>query len=79
MSVDSKAVAPAEPLGENTLNKVNPVENWVGKSSFAADPGLSAAIDELRVYDHALSAEEIAAAAKAGPDVLPAAATPPAK
>jgi hypothetical protein len=75
--VDGAEPKPAEALGDNTLDKVKPVENWLGKSSFAADPGLSASIDELRVYDHALTADEAAAAFKAGPDALPAA--PPAK
>lgn len=75
--VDGREPQPAESLGENTLDKVKPVENWLGKSSFAADPGLTGSIDELRVYDHALSAEEITALAKAGPDALPAGPKPP--
>jgi hypothetical protein len=70
--VDGREPAPAADLGENTLDKVRPVQNWLGRSSFAADPGLTGAIDELRVYDHALSAAEIAAARDAGPDKLPA-------
>ena len=76
--VDGTEPKPAEALGDNTLDKVNPVQNWLGKSSFAADPGLSASIDELRVYDHALTLAEATAAIKAGPDALPAAATTPA-
>lgn len=69
---DGKEPKPAEPLGDNTLDRVKPVENWLGKSSFSADPGLSASIDEFRVYDHALTAAEVAAALKSGPDALPA-------
>jgi len=53
------------------------MQNWLGRSSFAADPGLTGAIDELRVYDHALGAAEIVAAYEAGPDKLPAAKTSP--
>lgn len=76
---DGKEAGPAETLGANTLDKVKPAENWLGRSSFAADPGLTGAIDELRVYDHALTAEEAAALFSAGPDALPPAAPKPAK
>jgi hypothetical protein len=69
--VDGKEPKPAESLGDNTLDKVKPANNRIGKSSFSADPGLSASVDEFRVYDHALTPEEAAAAFKAGPDALP--------
>lgn len=72
--IDGKEPKPAEDLGENTLDKVRPTNNWLGRSSFDHDPGLSGSIDEVRVYDHALSADEAAAAFKAGPDALPPAA-----
>jgi hypothetical protein len=72
--VDGKEPRPAQHLGDNTLDKVRPVENWLGRSSFAADPGLTAAIDEFRVYDHALTLEEAGALHQAGPDVLPSVA-----
>jgi hypothetical protein len=72
--VDGKEAGAAETLGANTLDKVRPVENWLGRSSFSADPGLTGAIDELRVYDHALTPEEVAAIFAAGADALPAAA-----
>ena len=75
--IDGKEPNPAADLGDNTLDKVKPVENWLGKSSFSADPGLSAAIDEFHVYDEALTADQVAAVLSAGPDALPAAATPP--
>lgn len=69
--VDGKEPKPAESLGDNTLDKVKPVNNRIGKSSFSADPGLSASVDEFRVYDHAITPEEAAALFKAGPDALP--------
>jgi hypothetical protein len=72
--VDGTEPVAAESLGENTLEKVKPVENWLGKSSFSADPGLSASIDEFRVYDHALTLEEAGAMHRAGADALPASA-----
>ena len=74
--VDGKEPNPPADLGDNTLDKVKPMENWLGKSSFSADPGLSAAIDEFRVYDLVLTAADAVAAFKAGPDTLPAAAAP---
>lgn len=69
--VDGKEAGPAADLGENTLDKVDPVKCRVGKSAFDSDAGLTGAIDELRVYDHAMTAEEAAAAFKAGADALP--------
>ena len=70
--VDGKEPSQGELLADNTLDKVKRLENWLGKSSFSADPGLSATIDEFRVYDQALTADELAAILKAGPDALPA-------
>lgn len=69
--VDGAEPKSGEDLGENTLDKVKPVQNWLGKSSFAADPGLTGSIDEFRVYDHALNATEASAIFKAGADALP--------
>ena len=77
--VDGKEPMAAEDLGENTLDKVRQVNNWLGRSSYDQDGGLSGSIDEFRVYDHALSAAEVAAMVKAGPDTLPAPTTAPAK
>jgi hypothetical protein len=74
--VDGREPRPAQHLGDNTLDKVRPVQNWLGRSSFAADPGLTASIDEFRVYDHALTAEEAAKLHQAGADALPPLAGP---
>ncbi len=38
-----------------------PVFNYIGRSQFTADPMLNAAVDDLRIYNYALTAEEIAA------------------
>jgi hypothetical protein len=72
--IDGKEPKPAEDITDAPLSTVNPVVNRLGKSLFDVDPGLSATIDEFRVYDKALSAEEVAAIQKAGPDTLPPAA-----
>lgn len=69
--VDGKPAGTPQDLGDNTLDKVKATSNWVGKSSFDNDAGLSGTVDELRVYDQALTAEEVTAIQKAGPDALP--------
>jgi hypothetical protein len=70
--VDGHEAQPPEDLGENTLKNVKPAHSYLGRSSFDADPGLTVAIDEFRVYDEALSAEQVNALVKAGPSELPA-------
>ena len=70
--IDGKEPHPAEDLGENTLDKIRPVQNYIGRSSFDNDPGLSATIDEFRVYDNALTLDDVTAMVKAGADALPA-------
>jgi hypothetical protein len=72
--IDGKESPDTGDLGDNTLDKVVPSHSWIGRSGFDADPGLSAAIDEFRVYDTALKSDEVAAIFKAGADALPAAA-----
>src|SRR5262249_16942340 len=57
--VDGKETAGPEFFGENSLEHVRPAHNWIGRSAFDENPGLSASIDEFRVYDHALSADEV--------------------
>ncbi len=70
--IDGKEAGTADDLGDNTLDAVHPVHNYIGRSLSDVDPGLSASIREFRVYDRALPADEIAATYKAGPDVVPA-------
>jgi hypothetical protein len=76
--IDGKEPKPAEDLGENTLDQVKQVNNWIGRSSFDQDSGLTGSIDEFRVYDNALTADAAAAVFKAGPDELPTTAATPA-
>jgi regulation of enolase protein 1 (concanavalin A-like superfamily) len=35
-------------------------QNWIGRSQFSADPYLDGRVDEFRIYNRALSAEEVA-------------------
>jgi hypothetical protein len=52
------------------LSQIHDVNDWLGRSQFAADPALSASIDELRIYDQALSSAEIEKSMQAGPDAV---------
>jgi hypothetical protein len=69
--IDGKEGSPAVELGENTLDKVKQEHVYIGRSSFSVDPGLSATIDEFRVFDHAMTAAEVTAYQKAGPEEMP--------
>ncbi|HLP09110.1 MAG TPA: LamG-like jellyroll fold domain-containing protein [Opitutaceae bacterium] len=52
----------------------NPVLNYIGKSQWP-DPMFNGAIDDFRIYNHALSAEAVATLAKATLEPPPGAAT----
>jgi hypothetical protein len=55
--------------------------NWLGRSEWGGDPMFEGSFDEVRLYDTALSGEQIAADYLAGPDALgqlPAKSTAPA-
>jgi hypothetical protein len=38
-------------------------QDWIGRSQFGADPFLDATVDDFQIYDHSLSAAEVAALA----------------
>ncbi|SDS58055.1 glycoside hydrolase family 127 protein [Actinoplanes derwentensis] len=38
---------------------INTTQNWIGRSQYAADPYLTAAVDNLRIHSRALSAAEV--------------------
>jgi hypothetical protein len=71
--IDGKEAGESAELGDATLDAIHPTHSWIGRSGFDVDSGLTGNLDELRIYDKALSAEEIAGIAAAGPDKLPAA------
>ena len=52
--VDGKENGTAEALGENTLDKVQGTNRWLGRSLFETDAGFTGSIDELRIFDTAL-------------------------
>jgi hypothetical protein len=58
-----------QPVATNATMTLNPAglgvttQNWIGRSQFGADPFLAATVDDFQVYDHALSAADVAALA----------------
>ena len=52
-------------IAQNTAMTLNPsalgstTQNWLGRSQYAGDPDLDGDLDELRIYDRALSAAEV--------------------
>jgi rhamnogalacturonan endolyase len=64
------AEAASAPLDGATASSVNDAIAFVGRSLTGADPAFTGSINELRIYDHAQSAAEIAADATSGPSTL---------
>jgi hypothetical protein len=52
------------------LANLNDVNNWLGRSNWTADSNFGGSLNEFRVYDHALSAMEVAQNTVVGPDSL---------
>jgi uncharacterized repeat protein (TIGR03806 family) len=46
------------------------VNNWIGRSMYAVDSNSNMEIDELRIYDRAISAREAASSYAVGPDAV---------
>jgi len=51
------------------LSQIEDVNNWLGRSQWSADWNANAAYNEVRIYDNALSAAEVAANYQAGPEL----------
>jgi len=55
------------------LDDIDPVNNWLGRSQFGVDEEFNGLIEEFRIYDGALTSEQISVSYTAGPDyVFPA-------
>jgi hypothetical protein len=52
-----------------SLSSVNDVNNWLGLSQFSTDPEFGGSMDEFRIYNVALSAQDLADSYAAGPDI----------
>ena len=64
--IAGKQIATAATSGD--LSTLTDLDNWLGRSHIASAPGLSGALTELRVYNRALTAEELTTSHLAGPD-----------
>jgi hypothetical protein len=51
-----------------SLSSIHDINNWLGRSQYFSDSELAGSLHELRIYGAALSAEQIALSAAAGPD-----------
>lgn len=63
------ALVQAAPLGGQTIGAINEVAAYLGRSQYTSDGGFSGAIDELRIWNEALTPEVVAASAAGGPVV----------
>ncbi|RYD21941.1 MAG: hypothetical protein EOP88_09655 [Verrucomicrobiaceae bacterium] len=52
------------------LQNLQDVNNWLGRSNFSGDSLSNAAYNEVRIYNHVLSGQEMLANLAAGPDTL---------
>jgi hypothetical protein len=52
------------------LAAINDVNNWLGRSNYAADPPLFGSLVEFRIYDQALTAAQLRTSFQAGPGAL---------
>lgn len=50
------------------LSSINDINNWLGRSQYSSDAELGGSLYEFRVYNRALSAEQIALSSADGPD-----------
>jgi hypothetical protein len=55
-----------------TLSHLNDINNWIGRSQWAADEEFAGTMHEFRIYSRALPPEQLLANAAAGPEVVPA-------
>ncbi len=52
-------------VGRNSAMTLRPsslgstTQNWIGRSEYSADPFLAGAVDDLRIYNRALSPAEV--------------------
>ncbi len=52
------------------LADINDVNNWLGRSNWTADSNFEGSFDEFRIYDYALSSNQVLGNYDAGPDVV---------
>lgn len=64
--IDGNEVSSASLAGDNA-GSVDDTLAYLGRSLFNADPGFTGSINELRIFDHAVTPTEVAAHAELGP------------
>lgn len=57
-------------IANSNLADLNDVNNWLGRSTWLNDGNLDATFDEFRIYDTALTANEVSDSMAAGPDAV---------
>ena len=59
-------------VGEDSTNielaDINDVNNWLGRSNWTADANFEGSFDEFRIYDYALTTNQVLGNFEAGPD-----------
>ena len=60
----------AESTTNLTPSEINDVNNWLGRSNWTNDSNFEGTYDEFRIYDQALTPDEILGNIEAGPDVV---------
>jgi hypothetical protein len=69
LAPDNEGLPNPFPVGHQLAN-LNDVNNWLGRSNWTADNNFGGSFNEFRMYDHALTASEVAADFVLGPDTL---------
>jgi hypothetical protein len=57
-------------LTDISLSDINDVNNWLGRSNWTGDSNLEGTYDEFRIYDYAMSSEQVRGNFQAGPDTI---------
>lgn len=54
----------------SNLADINDVNNWLGRSNWTADANINATYDEFRIYDAALTEQQVISNIEAGPETI---------
>jgi hypothetical protein len=60
----------AEGTTNSSLSEINDVNNWLGRSNWTGDANFEGTYDEFRIYNRALSHDEILGNLAAGPEIV---------
>jgi hypothetical protein len=69
--IDGVLVGTNEYDDDLDVNRMTDARVWLGRSQFSADPIFDGMFDELRIYNSALTADEVARNYLLGPNVVP--------